>query len=339
MSDEPPPGIAAAILAAGKGTRFGSPRPKVLQPLAGRPVLGHIAGALRQAGISRLVAVVGYGAEQVRAAFPDLEFAVQEQQLGTGHALLQAHAALGEAETVLCINGDMPLIEPGILQALIDIKQCNHAKMAALTCDSGDVTGMGRVVRDSSGRPLRVVEEKAASAEEQQLTEWNCGVYIFDGDWLWPQLAGLRPSAIGEIYITDLFARAAAEGCLAIETIHDGLPVSGVNDRLELERVERVLRHRIRERLLRGGVLLVSPETSVIDVDVTAGWDTTILPGSVLTGATQIGKNCVIGPNAILEDCTVGDNCRVEAAHLIRVKVGDGEQVESFTRRRGSGEP
>lgn len=334
MSDEPPSPFAAVVLAAGRGTRFGSPLPKALQPLAGRPLLGHVLAALTAAGATRIVIVVGYGADQVRAAFPGREFVLQADQLGTGHALLQARSAFAGDEDLVITYGDVPLVPAETIAALQRARHEAGAAMALLTCVGGDPTGLGRVVRQD-GRPVAIVEERVASEEQRAIREWNTGLYAFAGAWLWPRLAELRPSPTGEIFLTDLVAVAAAEGVLTTVSTPDALAVAGVNDRLELARSEAVLRERIRRRLLERGVLLVSPETTVIDVDVEVGFDTVILPGSVLLGRTTVGRGCRIGPHALLDDATIGDGATIRAAEVRRATVPPGSVIESFQRVDG----
>ncbi|MCS6801855.1 MAG: NTP transferase domain-containing protein [Chloroflexota bacterium] len=338
MSEEPPSPFAAVVLAAGRGTRFGSPLPKVLQPLAGRPLLGHVLAALDAAGASRTVLVLGYGADHVRAVFPEREFVLQADQLGTGHALLQARSAFTGTEDLVIIYGDVPLVPPDMIATLHRARREAGAAMALLTCDHGDPTGLGRVVR-RGGRPVAVVEERVASEEERAIREWNTGLYAFAGEWLWPRLESLRPSATGELFLTDLVALAAAEETLTTVTTHDALAVAGINDRTELARSEAVLRERIRRRLLERGVLLISPETTVIDIDVEVGFDTVILPGSLLLGRTRVGRGCRIGPHAILEDAVIGDGATVRAADIRRAVLPPGSVVESFQRIAGDAAP
>ncbi|GIW05359.1 MAG: hypothetical protein KatS3mg060_0164 [Dehalococcoidia bacterium] len=335
MSDEPPSPFAAVVLAAGRGTRFGSPLPKVLQPLAGRPLLGHVLAALDAAGAERTVVVVGYGADQVKRAFPEREFALQAEQRGTGHAVLQARCAFPDPVDLVITYGDVPLIPPELIVALHRARCAAGAAMAVLTCSAGDPTGLGRIVRDHEGRPLAIVEERVATPEQRAIREWNTGLTAVASAWLWPRLAALEPSATGEIFLTDLVSLAAGEGQLTTLTTDDALAVSGVNDRLELARSEAIVRERIRRRLLERGVLLVSPETSVIDVDVEIGFDSVVLPGSIVMGRTRIGRNCRIGPHAILEDATIGDGSTVRAAEVRRVALPPGSIVDSFTRIDG----
>ncbi|MCS7003191.1 MAG: NTP transferase domain-containing protein, partial [Dehalococcoidia bacterium] len=197
VNDDPDHQPVAVVLAAGKGTRFGSATPKVLQPLAGRPLLGHVLATLTAAGLTRVVLVVGYGADQVRAAFPTAQFALQTEQRGTGHALLMARAACAHAGTVVLVYGDVPLIEAPTIEAVLAAKRAPGVVMVAVTCDAGDPTGMGRIVRDTDGRPLAVVEERVATADQKAITEWNVGLYAFDATWLWPRLAALPPSPTG----------------------------------------------------------------------------------------------------------------------------------------------
>lgn len=238
MTDKPPSSssLVAVVLAAGKGTRFGGDRPKVLQPLAGRPVLAHVLDTLAAAGIPRSILVVGYMAEQVQAAFPAAPSVLQREQRGTGHALQQARDAAGNAATVVVANGDLPLVTVEMVRSVLDARE--GAVMAALSCIGGDVTGMGRVKRDATGTATGVVEEKEATAEEQAITEWNVGLYAFDAAWLWPHLDTLQPSQGGEMYLTDLFSLAAAERSLACVPTTDTEHVRGINTPADLATLE-----------------------------------------------------------------------------------------------------
>ncbi|MFN8532706.1 MAG: NTP transferase domain-containing protein [Dehalococcoidia bacterium] len=332
MSEDPPRPFAAVVLAAGRGTRFGSPLPKVLQPLAGRPLLGHVLAALDLAGASRSVVVIGYGGDQVKAAFPEREYVWQAEQLGTGHAVLQARPAFPDPADLVITYGDVPLIPAETIAALHQQRLASGAALTALTCTTGDPTGLGRIVRDEAGRPLAIAEEKVATTEQRAIREWNSGLYAVDGEWLWPRLAALGPSATGEVYLTDLFAQAAREGVLSTVTTTDAVAVAGINDRPELARADAILRERIRRRLLNDGVLVVGGETVVVDIDVQVGFDTLILPGCVFSGRTVIGRGCRIGPHAILEDALVGDGSVVEASHLRGVSIPPGSIVHSFQR-------
>jgi bifunctional UDP-N-acetylglucosamine pyrophosphorylase/glucosamine-1-phosphate N-acetyltransferase len=334
MSEEGSSRFAAVVLAAGRGTRFGSPLPKVLQPLAGRPLLGHVLAALTAAGAHPTLLVLGYGADHVRAAFPRYPFVLQPEQRGTGDALWHARTALDPEADLVVVNGDLPLIAPATIQALHQARVVAGAAMAALTCCEGDPTGMGRVLRDAAGKPIAVVEERLATPEQRAVREWNCGLYAFAGRWLWPRLAALTPSPTGEVFLTDLVAQAAREGTLVTLTTDDPLAAAGVNTRQELVRSEAVLRERLRQRLLAGGVLLVSPETIIIDCEVEVGSESVVLPGCVLLGRTRIGARCQIGPHAIIEASDVGDDSVIEAAHLVGVRLPPRSHVASFTRLR-----
>lgn len=319
------------VLAAGKGIRFGSLRPKVLQPLAGRSILGHIVHALSVSGVERTVLVVGHGADEVRAEFPTLDAVEQTEQRGTGHALLQSRTIVRTESDVVLVNGDLPLIDAPLIGSVVDVRLATGKPMVALTCIAGDTAGMGRVVRDAEGRPRAIVEERDATADQLALPEWNVGLYVFAGEWLWPRLERLAPSRSGEIYITDLFALAAAEDALATAVTRDAESVRGINTRADLAAAEHVLRQRIRGRLLANGVTLISPETSVIDDTVLVGRETTVLPGCVITGDTAIGRDCRIGPQAIIADSQIGDAVVVGPAVLTGASVPAGAVVPAYS--------
>lgn len=235
----------AVILAAGKGTRMRSDLPKVLHPLAGEPLVAHVVRSARAAGVTRIVVVVGHGAPQVEAAlgpvFTDLRFAVQAQQLGTGHAVQCALPAIGDHQgPVLILSGDVPLLRPATLAALVAECATSDAGLALATFEPADPHGYGRIVRDPQGRIQAIVEERDADAATRAVRECNAGVYCADADLLRSELPGLgRANAQGEIYLTDLVARAAARGVRTLLVPAD--EVAGVNTPEQLAALGQVL--------------------------------------------------------------------------------------------------
>ncbi|MBX5490454.1 MAG: bifunctional UDP-N-acetylglucosamine diphosphorylase/glucosamine-1-phosphate N-acetyltransferase GlmU [Chloroflexi bacterium] len=310
-AEPPSPHVGAVVLAAGQGTRMRSRLPKVLHPLAGVPLIAHVLTAVRAAGTGELVIVVGHGAPQVQQALgARVRYALQPEQRGTAHAVLQALPLFSSTVArLLVVYGDTPLLTSATLRALLQAP----APLALLTAVVPDPHGYGRVVRDDAGRVRAVVEERDATPEERAQHEINVGAYAFDLEWLRARLPTLTPSASGEYYLTDLIARAATDGSpIATVPLADADEGLGINDRVQLARAEQVLQRRLRERLLRAGVTMLDPDSVFLDATVEVGIDTTILPHTFLRGRTRIGAECVIGPSTQIEDSVVGDRCRVQ---------------------------
>ena len=306
---------AIVILAAGKGTRMKSRLPKVLHPLAGRPMLAYSLDLARALTDLPPVVIVGYGADEVKATIgPGPLFVEQPQQLGTGHAVMQAEPVLaGQAETIMVYYADMPLITAATARRIQTLHQEQDATITMLTVIAEDPRGFGRVVRDAQGRVQAIVEEVEATEEQKAIKELNASVYCFDGAWLWPALHRLRPSPRkGEYYLTDLIAMAVAEGrkveALITETPEE---VLGVNTRVHLAEAERIVRQRKNRELMLSGVTLLDPEATYIQPQVQVGRDTVIGPGVVLRGETVVGEGRDIGPHAVLTDVTVGNGTRI----------------------------
>ncbi len=330
--------LACVILAAGQGTRMKSRLPKVLHAVCGRPMILWSVENARALGADPIAVVVGHGAGQVRAAVGDgVRYVTQSEQLGTGHAVLQARQALdGDADTVLALYGDMPALRAETLAHMVALHRERHPAITMLTVDSPDSMGFGRVVRDGTGQVQAIVEEAAASTEVMALTELNCGVYCFDAHWLWSSLPRIRPTPPKqEYYLTDAAALAVADG-QAIETvtIADVREVQGINTRVHLARSEGILRARIAERLMLDGVTLIDPSTTYVDANVTVGLDTIIAPNTHLEGRTVIGEGCTLGPNTIIRNTTIGNNCTVLASVLEGATVDDGVSIGPFGHLR-----
>lgn len=328
--------MCAVVLAAGRGTRMRSDLPKVLHPIAGRPMVLHVLHALAGAGVSRAVIVTGHEAESVQAridsGLPDgmqVTYVRQSEPLGTGHAALQARAA-APAGDVLIANGDLPLLTRAHVRALLNAPPSCLA-LAAQEVD--DPSGLGRVRREGE-RLLGVVEEAAASAAEKQIREINAGLYRADADWLWRALESLPESASGEIYLTDAVARAAAEGEAAAVSIGSAVGPLNVETRRDLARAEGVLRERINAAWMDCGVTIVDPATTYIDASVEIGTDSRIEPGTHLCGATRLGPENVIGPNAVLIDTKSGAGCALVQCRSESAVLGNHVDIGPFSTLR-----
>jgi len=330
--------LSIVILAAGQGTRMKSARPKVLHPLAGRPMLSFVLDAARALEPASLVVVIGHGAEQVRqAAGEGVTCVVQAEQLGTGHAVQQAEAALaGRAEHVLVLYGDTPLIRPETLRQLVAYHQAEGAVATLLTFRPDDPTGYGRIVRDVEGRRLLgIVEEKEATPQQRAIGEVSGGVFCFRDGWLWPNLARLQRHPGGEFYLTDLAALAAGQGePVAGFPVADPLEVIGLDNRLKLAQAEAEMRRRINERWMQAGVTLIHPDVTYIEAEVEIGADTVIWPHTLLQGRTRIGQGCILGPGAVIRDSTLGDRCRVELSVVEGAIMEEESEIGPFGHLR-----
>ncbi len=331
---------ATVVLAAGKGTRMRSALPKMLHLLAGRPLLAHVLTTVEAIPTTRAfsshsldvethrpIVVLGHEAGQIVSAFGErCLYATQEEQLGTGHAVLSARSIVDALEplpqTVLVCYGDTPLIRSEMLAQVLTTHLEQQATVTFLTARTESPSDYGRIVRDSQGRVLEIVEVKRASAEQLLIREVNSGVYCFEREWLWSHLETLPRNPSGEYYLTDLIALAARQK-RTIATVEGTLDETlGVNNRVQLAEAEQVVRRRILERHMYAGVTLLDPATTYIDEDVQIGPDTTLLPGTLLRGKTSIGSGCRIGPDTTIDSSTIGNTC------IIRNSVIEESQLE-----------
>lgn len=328
--------LSVVILAAGKGTRMRSRLPKVLHPVAGRPMLQHVLHTAHDLDPTVLSVVVSPG-DDVRAALDrPAEVVVQSHQRGTGHAVAQAESVLaGRAETVLVLYGDTPLLTAGTLRRLVTAHYAQRSTITLLTTRIADpaLRPNGRIVRDSQGGIVGVVEAPEATPEQRDIDECNMGIYAFRDDWLWPSLARVEPSAVkGEIYLTSLIGMAITEGCPVGAVMTDDYQETlGVDTRALLAEAESVMRRRLALYWMERGVTLQNPTDTYIDIDADIGVDTTLLSGAHLLGRTRVGSGCVIGPHVILRNAVLGNDCRVEMAVVEDVAVADGVVIRPFT--------
>jgi bifunctional UDP-N-acetylglucosamine pyrophosphorylase/glucosamine-1-phosphate N-acetyltransferase len=313
MSNE----LALVIMAAGKGRRMRSRRPKVLHSLCGQPLIRHSIAMGRELGAKRIVIVAGHGIEAVREALAGdgVEIVEQSEQLGTAHAALQAGAALTDHEgPVLVMNGDHPLYRASTLQLLIDAYAPTDVDLAILVTEMPDPTGYGRVVRDADGRVERIVEERDAEGEMREIREVNLGAYLADGAYLLEALRKIgNDNAQGEYYLTDLVEIARRTGgAVGTASTPDHLETMGINDRAQLAEAERLMRRRINERWMLEGVTLVDPEGTYIDVDCEIGPDTVIHPGVSLRAGTRVGEGCRLEAGVVIDASEIGDGCWIK---------------------------
>ncbi|HKZ82679.1 MAG TPA: bifunctional UDP-N-acetylglucosamine diphosphorylase/glucosamine-1-phosphate N-acetyltransferase GlmU [Anaerolineae bacterium] len=329
--------LATIILAAGQGTRMKSELPKVLHPVAGRSMVSYVIDTAVALGDERPTLVVGYRADQVRAAIGDrVEYVDQPEQLGTGHAVMQARGALeGRSDVVLVLYGDTPFVSAETLRAMLDEHAGHDAAITLLTFRPPDPLRYGRIVRSGSGRVVNIVEFKEATPEQLTLREVNSGILCFEAGWLWPHLNQLQPKhGHGEYYLTDLVALAAAEVKTIATREATTEEVGGIDDRVRLAWAERLMRERIAERLMLSGVTIVDPSNSTISAEATIEPDTTIYPGSHVEGATHIGRGCHIGPNTIVRDSVIGERCRIESSVVEGATLEGDVRVGPFAHLR-----
>ena len=320
----------AVILAAGQGTRMKSKLYKVLHPVCGKPMVQHVVDQISKLNIEQMVTVTGHGAEEVKAQLgTQSEYVLQEEQLGTAHAVIQTKDLLGGKQgTTLVICGDTPLIKAETMEALFQSHTEKKAMVTVLTAQTSDPTGYGRIVRNESGFVEKIVEHKDASDEERLITEINTGTYCFDNQALFDALDLVNNDNIqGEYYLPDVLEILKNKGEIvsAFKTI-DFAETLGVNDRVALAEAEQTMKQRINKQHMKNGVTIIDPATTYIGADVEIGADTVILPGTMILGKTVIGSDCQIGPNSEIKDCQIGN------ATVIRQSVSEDSQIGAHVK-------
>ncbi|MEQ8201797.1 MAG: bifunctional UDP-N-acetylglucosamine diphosphorylase/glucosamine-1-phosphate N-acetyltransferase GlmU [Syntrophomonadaceae bacterium] len=318
---------SAVILAAGKGVRMRSQLPKVVHRVAGKAMVEHVSDAARAAGVDKVVIVVGHGRGLVEELFKpgEVEFAVQEAQLGTGHALMQAMGKVQGDDTIVVLAGDTPLLRAATIRALLDHHRQSRAVITVLSTRVDNPYGYGRIVRHQDGSFRDIVEEKDAGEEEKQIREINSGMYAIQVNEVSSALAGLgTDNQQGEYYLTEVLTILNAQGqrveILPVDARED---IYGINDRVQLAQAEAILRRRKNMSLMENGVTIIAPHTTFIDFDVEIGRDTIIYPGSIIEGRTSIGAECQIGPAAHITSSIIGERVAIEHSRLKEAEVGD----------------
>ena len=339
------PGFAIAILAAGRGTRLKSRRPKVLHEIAGKPLLAHVVAAASEiVPPQNIFAIIGYEAERVREALTPtgINFVLQREQRGTGHAMMEARTALQGFETVLVLSGDVPLIKPETIKQVRDFHNAHHAAMTMLTAQPPDPTGYGRVFRKQvkgkeSNEVERVVEQKSLRGTEAEQREINSGIYAFATKLLYAHIGKLNTdNAHHEYYLTDMVALLdkAREKVLALRASNSS-EVLGVNTRIELAELDAKLRDQKACALMLAGTTIFRPETCDIDADVEVGPDTVIEPFVQLIGKTKIGADCRIRSYSVITNCEVGDGVLIRPGCILEGSVvRNGAQLGPYSHLR-----
>src|SRR3989337_2075908 len=339
-------GVAAIILAAGLGKRMKSDTPKVLHPVAGRPMLFYPVQVIKNLGLKKAIIIVGHKAEKVmeildselRTPNSELKFVKQEPQLGTGHAVLCAENVLKAWKgDILILSGDVPLITKQTILGLLDLHAKKKAAISFISTVIADPSGYGRVLRDENNSVKRIVEDKDSSIEEKAINEINTGIYCINAQFLFSGLKYIkRENAQGEYYLPDLIEMAAkAKQKVACLTHINPAEVMGINNRIELAQANGVMRERINNELMLSGVSLIDPETTYIHYGVKIGKDTTIYPNVFLEGNTNIGKGCLIEQGCMIQNSHIGDGSKIKSNSVIESsEIGGQVSIGPFARIR-----
>lgn len=318
------------ILAAGLGKRMKSKYPKVVHPILGKPMITWVVEKAKSFG--KVGIVLGHKAELVKQVLPeDVEIFIQNEQLGTGHAVMCSKDFIDENDDLLILYGDVPFISKDTLNKLIDEHKNKNNEVTILTAIIDDPSGYGRIVRDEMGK-IRIVEDKDANNEIKQIKEINSGIYVFNGNFIKKNLDNLNnKNAQGEYYLTDIISFANRVSTIVVEDIFE---ITGINNRVQLSEVEKEMRKRINRKLMFEGVRIIDPETVYIDPDVQIGRDTTIHPFTFIEGNTVIGEDCEIGPMTRIKDSKIGNNVKVIRSEVEKAIIEDNVSVGPFSRLR-----
>ena len=345
MSEQPDPDArpvaAVVILAAGEGKRMKSTRSKPLHEVAGHSLLSYAVSAATNLQPEHIVVVVGHGRDQVEAHLdeiaPHVTTAVQEQQLGTGHAVQVALARLGEVSgEVVVTYGDVPMLATETLSALLAEHRREQAAVTVLTAEVPNPTGYGRILRDADGAVQGIIEHRDADEAQRAIREINSGIYVFEAETLRSALTELAPTNDqGELYLTDVLGLARRDGrAVAALVIDDLWQTEGVNDRVQLSAINAEMNRRILDGWMRAGVTVIDPATTWVHASVDLAPDVTLLPGTSLEGATSVATGATIGPDTTLIDVEVGENARVVRVHAVLSVIGAGANVGPYASLR-----
>jgi bifunctional UDP-N-acetylglucosamine pyrophosphorylase/glucosamine-1-phosphate N-acetyltransferase len=312
--------------------------PKVLHPLCGKPMIWHVLRALKSAATEKPVVVVGYGADQVKQYLGDsAECVLQEPQLGTGHAVMQAESLLRDnTDYIIVAYADMPLLRGEAFNRLLESQRHNPGPLSLVTAIADDPRGFGRIVRKPNGTVEAIVEEYVATHEQRKIKELNVGAYCFKAEWLWDALHRIQKNPRkGEYYLTDIVEVAVKEE-LPVRPVlqHNLAEIIGINTRIHLSEAEAAMRVRINREHMLDGVSMTNPASAYIEAGVKIGRDTVILPNTHIQGETEIGEANVIGPNTIIRDSKIGNGCKILASVVEGAVIEDDVDMGPFARLR-----
>lgn len=324
--------FTSIILAAGMGTRMKSKLPKVLHKVCGKELSAWVIDASKKAGAKRVCAVVGHCADKVKEAFGDkCEYALQAEQKGTGHAVMQATDFIGDGYVVV-LNGDTPLITSEMIKNAVSHHAESGNSATVITAVFENATGYGRIIRAEDGSVLGIVEEKDANAEQKKIREINSGMYVFNGGDLLSALKRLTPNnAQGEYYLTDTLSILLKDGKkIGAYIVEDNDEIRGINDRIQLSEAEKIMQKRLIESHMRDGVTFILPETTIIEDGVEIGNDTIIYPNVYISSGSKIGSDCSIGSGTQITESTVADGVSIKSSVLLNCFVDEGTTVGPF---------
>lgn len=330
--------LVSVILAAGKGTRMKSKLPKVLHEVAGKAMLDHVLDASCVAGASKNIVVVGHHAELVTEHLAKrAEIVVQEELLGTGHAVMQAESVLSDFKgTVMILCGDTPLVDGKELKKFYDAHKEAGAVASVLTAITQNPTGYGRIIHDEKGLVCKIVEEKDASIKEKAIQEINTGIYCVEGPYLFKELHNLScENSQKEYYLTDILANFKNQGVLVSSVVTaDFDMIMGVNSRIQLATAEKIMRERTLEKFMDNGVTIIDPASTFINPSAKIGMDTIIRPFTYLEGEIEIGEGCEIGPNTRFTDVKVGNNCEISFTYAHECEIKNNVKIGPYVQIR-----
>ncbi len=333
-------GISVIVLAAGKGKRMRSSVPKILHPILGQPIISYVLESIKRISPQRIVLVLGHGSNEVKKSlnYEQIDSVIQKEQLGTGHAVYSTRRKLRSFNgNIVIVNGDSPLISPGTLKKLIGSHERTRSVLSILTADTRDTHGYGRVMRNGRGHVVRIIEEEDANANQRRINEINSGVYCVESGFLWKALSQVdRKNDQKEFYLTDIVEIASKEGKrVNVFVSKDSEEILGINNRVDLSRVEEIIGRRINNKHMISGVTMVKPEQTYISPQAYISSDTIIFPNSFIYGNTKIGAGCMIGPLVWIKDSKIGKNTSINfSSYITNADIGNKVTIGPFANIR-----